>query len=115
MSATIRPGEERNYFDLGLKHKYLYFRRTKIIATIGPACQDTDTLEKLLTAGMDVARLNFSHGSHADHADVIAGQGTAALELLEEVPDLDAVIAPVGGGGHGGEVVPPIGRRGVHM
>ncbi len=34
-----------------------------------------------------------------DHADVIAGQGTAALELLEEVPDLDAVIAPVGGGG----------------
>lgn len=34
-----------------------------------------------------------------DHADVIAGQGTAALELLEDVPDLDAVIAPVGGGG----------------
>jgi threonine dehydratase/serine racemase len=34
-----------------------------------------------------------------DHPDVIAGQGTAALELLEEVPDLDAVIAPVGGGG----------------
>ena len=34
-----------------------------------------------------------------DHADVIAGQGTAALELLEDVPDLEAVIAPVGGGG----------------
>ena len=34
-----------------------------------------------------------------DHADVIAGQGTAALELLEEVPDLNAIIAPVGGGG----------------
>ncbi len=34
-----------------------------------------------------------------DHPDVIAGQGTAALELLEEVPDLDAVVAPVGGGG----------------
>jgi threonine dehydratase len=34
-----------------------------------------------------------------DHADVIAGQGTAALELLEDAPDLDAVIAPVGGGG----------------
>ena len=34
-----------------------------------------------------------------DHPDVIAGQGTAALELLEEVPDLDAVISPVGGGG----------------
>ena len=34
-----------------------------------------------------------------DHPDIIAGQGTAALELLEQVPDLDAVIAPVGGGG----------------
>jgi threonine dehydratase/serine racemase len=34
-----------------------------------------------------------------DHPDVIAGQGTAGLELLEQVPDLDAVIAPVGGGG----------------
>lgn len=34
-----------------------------------------------------------------DHPDVIAGQGTAALELLEEVPDLDALVAPVGGGG----------------
>ena len=34
-----------------------------------------------------------------DHVDVIAGQGTAALELLEDVPDLDAIITPVGGGG----------------
>jgi len=34
-----------------------------------------------------------------DHPDVIAGQGTAMLELLEEVPDLDAVVAPIGGGG----------------
>ena len=34
-----------------------------------------------------------------DHPDVIAGQGTAALELLEDAPDLDAVVAPVGGGG----------------
>jgi threonine dehydratase/serine racemase len=34
-----------------------------------------------------------------DHADVIAGQGTAALELLEEVPDLEMIVAPVGGGG----------------
>jgi threonine dehydratase/serine racemase len=34
-----------------------------------------------------------------DHVDVIAGQGTAALELLEDVPDLDAIVTPVGGGG----------------
>ena len=34
-----------------------------------------------------------------DHPDIIAGQGTAALELLDEIPDLDAIIAPIGGGG----------------
>jgi len=34
-----------------------------------------------------------------DHPDVIAGQGTIALELMEQAPDLDAIVAPVGGGG----------------
>lgn len=47
-------------------------RCAKIVATIGPASQDEATLERLLQAGVDVARLNFSHGSHSDHADVIA-------------------------------------------
>lgn len=47
-----------------------------------------------------------------NHPDVMAGQGTAALELLEEVPDLDAVIAPVGGGGLiSGTAVAVRGRR----
>ncbi len=43
-------------------------RRAKIIATIGPACQDEATLERMILAGMDVARLNFSHGDHDTHA-----------------------------------------------
>jgi pyruvate kinase len=43
-------------------------RRTKIVATIGPACGSPEMIERLLAAGMDVARLNFSHGTHADHA-----------------------------------------------
>jgi len=43
-------------------------RRTKIVATIGPASEDRDTLRALVDAGMDGARLNFSHGTHADHA-----------------------------------------------
>ena len=34
-----------------------------------------------------------------NHPDIIAGQGTCALELLEDVPDLDAIVAPIGGGG----------------
>src|SRR6266852_7755576 len=44
------------------------FRRSKIVCTIGPASRSPRILEKMMRAGMDVARLNFSHGTHADHA-----------------------------------------------
>ncbi len=47
-------------------------RRTKIIATIGPASSDEATLTRLFMAGADVFRLNFSHGTHEDHAARIA-------------------------------------------
>ena len=43
-------------------------RHTKIVATLGPACSAPETLRALLTAGVDVVRLNFSHGSHESHA-----------------------------------------------
>ena len=46
-------------------------RRAKIICTIGPSCNSEDGLRGLLSFGMDVARLNFSHGSHQDHAACI--------------------------------------------
>jgi pyruvate kinase len=46
--------------------------RTKIVCTIGPASRSPEALGRLVDAGMDVARLNFSHGSHREHADVIA-------------------------------------------
>jgi pyruvate kinase len=46
-------------------------RKTKIIATIGPASRDPETLEKLITTGMDCARLNFSHGTLEEHGEVI--------------------------------------------
>ncbi|HEY3311177.1 MAG TPA: pyruvate kinase [Anaerolineales bacterium] len=47
-------------------------RRAKIVATIGPSSTDADMLEKLILAGMNVARLNFSHGTHDEHAARIA-------------------------------------------
>ena len=46
-------------------------RRTKIVCTIGPASSSVEQLDRLVAAGMHVARLNFSHGTHAEHADVI--------------------------------------------
>ncbi len=46
--------------------------RTKIVATIGPACEDEATLRDMINAGMDVARINLSHGTHDEHARNIA-------------------------------------------
>ena len=44
-------------------------RRTKIVATIGPASREPETLARMVEAGMDVARLNFSHGNREIHAE----------------------------------------------
>lgn len=56
-------------------------RRTKIICTIGPASENIETLKAMIQAGMNVARLNFSHGSHEEHGNRIATIRRAAAEL----------------------------------
>jgi pyruvate kinase len=56
-------------------------RRAKIVATIGPASQDEASLVKLLQAGINVARLNFSHGTHEDHALVYQRLRAASSRL----------------------------------
>ncbi|MBZ0277590.1 MAG: pyruvate kinase, partial [Anaerolineae bacterium] len=61
-------------------------KRTKIVATIGPASRSEDTLREMIRAGMDVARINFSHGDHATHQETIERVRRIALEE-------DAVIA----------------------
>lgn len=55
-------------------------RKAKIVCTIGPASESVETLKKLIRAGMNVARLNFSHGSHEEHAARIANIRQAAEE-----------------------------------
>ena len=47
-------------------------RKTKIMVTIGPASRDPDMLDQLISLGIDCARLNFSHGTLDEHAQVIA-------------------------------------------
>jgi pyruvate kinase len=60
-------------------------RRAKIVATIGPACSDPDTLHKLFEHGVDVARLNFSHGRQEDHALVLDRIRAASRRLQRAV------------------------------
>jgi pyruvate kinase len=56
-------------------------RKTKVVATLGPACDAPETLQAMVRAGMNVARLNFSHGSHEEHRKRLENlrQCTAAL------------------------------------
>ena len=67
-------------------------RRTKIVATIGPASKDREVLLELVRAGMDVARLNFSHGSHEQHAETAewvreaAGRAGRPVAILQDLP-----------------------------
>jgi pyruvate kinase len=56
-------------------------RRTKIIATLGPASSTPEMMGQLFQAGADIFRLNFSHGSHADHAariEIIRALGSSS-------------------------------------
>ena len=49
----------------------MFMRRTKIVCTIGPASDSPGMIERLIDAGMNVARLNFAHGTHEYHGDTI--------------------------------------------
>ena len=68
-------------------------RRTRIVATLGPSTDSPDTLRAVLLAGVDVARVNFSHGTPQEHLDRIARLRAAAAELGKNV----AVLADLPG------------------
>jgi len=66
-------------------HKHSPIRRTKIIATLGPATDNEDMLEKIIAAGVDVVRMNFSHGTTGDHARRIAATRKISIKLNKEI------------------------------
>ncbi len=62
-------------------------RKTKIVCTVGPACSDEKTLTEMCLAGMNVARLNFSHGTHQQHQETID-----TIKKVREALDLPIAI-----------------------
>jgi pyruvate kinase len=72
----------------------LQARRTKIVCTIGPATSSPEMIARLIDAGMDVARLNFSHGTHDEHAQVIAAVRDASQRLEKPVAILQDLQGP---------------------
>jgi pyruvate kinase len=69
-------------------------RRTKIIATLGPASADPEIISQMVEAGMDVARLNFSHGSYDSHAELIVAVRAAAADHDRAVAVMQDIQGP---------------------
>ncbi|MBZ5667053.1 MAG: pyruvate kinase [Acidobacteriia bacterium] len=69
-------------------------RRAKIICTIGPACDSEEMIRDLMRTGMDVARLNFSHGTHPEHARRIQRLRRAARQLKRSICILQDLQGP---------------------
>src|SRR5215470_4171396 len=72
----------------------LYMRRTKIIATVGPASDSNQMLNELIAAGVDIFRLNFSHGTHESHATAYARIREASARAKRDVGILQDLGGP---------------------
>ena len=70
------------------------YKRTKILATIGPASDSEEMIEKLIKAGINGARLNFSHGSYDEHAAKIKAVREISKRLGKEVAILQDLQGP---------------------
>ncbi|MGB5596504.1 MAG: pyruvate kinase [Crocosphaera sp.] len=68
--------------------------RTKIVATIGPASSSPETLKQMINGGMNVARLNFSHGSYEDHARMVSLLRSVSEELETPITLLQDLQGP---------------------
>lgn len=72
----------------------IHFNKTKIIATVGPASNDKEMLRSLIHAGVDIFRLNFSHGTHEDHLKVVNYVNELNDELNSHVSLLQDLQGP---------------------
>lgn len=72
-TIVLNPNKMEKQADSKIRYQQIFEtidvneRKTKIVCTLGPSCWDIENLCKMLDAGMNVARLNFSHGDHKTH------------------------------------------------
>ena len=69
-------------------------RKTKIIATLGPACSSEDVIYRLLTCGVDVFRLNFSHGTPEERERIITTVRDTAMAIGRYIPIIGDIQGP---------------------
>lgn len=84
----------KNPKNLKSNYKYLLFRRTKIIATIGPSSSDAKILKELILKGLNIARINFSHGVAEEHLTTISNIRKISNELNKPVAIIGDLCGP---------------------
>src|SRR5262249_27649229 len=84
----------RRSWTRGGRRRRLAMRHTKIIATLGPASSAPSVIDALIAAGVDVFRLNFSHGTHDSHADTYRAVREAAARAGRHVGILQDLSGP---------------------
>jgi pyruvate kinase len=103
VAAGVEPRASENRATMAQRRAHA--KRTKIVATIGPASRDSTTLRQMFLAGVDVVRLNFSHGTHDEHGAVIEDVRGIARELethiavLQDLPGPKVRTGPLNGVG----------------
>lgn len=99
-AAERRKTQEQKKNSLDVERR-LNQRRTRIVATIGPSSESPEVLAELLEAGLDVARINYSHGTPEDKTDLIATLREAErahgrpLGILADLPGPKVFVSPL--------------------
>jgi len=91
-SSNIQNKDKNIELNLNIKH--LYFRRTKIIATIGPATSSEKMIKKLISKGIDIVRINFSHGSLEQHQKTLNLIRKICQKLKKDISILGDLCGP---------------------